>query len=115
MQSLAMVREAFLELGKKADRGLLHQTALRPVSQSTHSWLKNKTIGRRCMGWENALREDETGPDPSFVLIMRWRNDAKWIVFCATLPYIFFSFACIFHVLFARKAVPRGRDPCLFF
>ncbi|KAG9062648.1 hypothetical protein KI688_004952 [Linnemannia hyalina] len=31
MQSLAMAREAFLDLGKKADRGLLHQTALRPI------------------------------------------------------------------------------------
>jgi hypothetical protein len=53
MQSLAMVREAFLELGKKADRGLLHQSTLRPVSQSTHSWYENKTIGGRWMGWED--------------------------------------------------------------
>jgi hypothetical protein len=36
MQSLAMVRESFLKLGKKADRGLLYQTTLRPVSQNTH-------------------------------------------------------------------------------
>ncbi|KAF8945195.1 hypothetical protein BGZ47_003112 [Haplosporangium gracile] len=31
MQSLAMVREAFLELGRKANRGLLHQSNLRPI------------------------------------------------------------------------------------
>ncbi|KAG0307689.1 hypothetical protein BGZ97_000315 [Linnemannia gamsii] len=31
MQSLAMVRESFLKLGKKADRGLLYQTTLRPI------------------------------------------------------------------------------------
>ncbi|KAF9323391.1 hypothetical protein BGZ91_003608, partial [Linnemannia elongata] len=30
VQSLAMAREAFLELGRKADRGLLHQATLRP-------------------------------------------------------------------------------------
>ncbi|KAK5809166.1 hypothetical protein F5H01DRAFT_351364 [Linnemannia elongata] len=31
VQSLAMARKAFLELGRKADRGLLHQATLRPI------------------------------------------------------------------------------------
>lgn len=68
VQSLAMAREAFLELGRKADRGLLHQATLRPVSQSTHTHtagMKNKTIGRRWTrmgGWFDGKRRQVQTP-----------------------------------------------------